>query len=241
MQVYIDESGDAGTAGHGSRWLVFGAVLCPDSNLPELDEDLAAMEARLGRPIHCNQLPHRDIRGLCEHFGALSAAWHGVTLASDTQAAKSGLVDPLRQFNYALRYTLERVSWASSMLEEDAHVFIESRRQSPKSQRELLQYLSHLERTRAAYFNWSHFSMARVKFVQKGTLPGLCLADLLAHATFKALEPDTRWGHVERTYFDSLAGRLCRWPGNGTPLGLGLTLIPVTVHSSADHLLPGVL
>ena len=110
MHAYIDESGDEGTAGRGSRWLTFGVVCVADAHVADLEELARTAQTAVGKgkPIHFNEMTHPDRKGVARLLGIAAAPWVGIIIASDTQKVQPGshLKHPRYQYNYALRYAL---------------------------------------------------------------------------------------------------------------------------------------
>jgi hypothetical protein len=101
--AYIDDSGDEGTQGRGSRWLVFGCAMVSDNELAATRQVAQAACAALGgrRPrwIHFKDMSHDDKHGVIEILK--KGAWEGVIVASDTTQAQSMLTKSRYQYNYA--------------------------------------------------------------------------------------------------------------------------------------------
>lgn len=233
MEVYIDESGDAGTAGNGTRWLVFGGATCLQADKDALESLVQELCGKIGRSIHCNELTHRDLRGISETLGRASSPWQGLVVASDTTALlpNSGLQEPQKQYNYALGYMLQRVSQIAYWAKEDVTVYIEMRR--PSNSKSMWKYLQIMKTYHSHRFHWKHFSYNRIHFVGKGSHVGLGVADVLAHAALKAIEPDERWGHVEPVYLSALEPKLYRSSLDRLS-GFGVTVMPTPLHALSD-------
>jgi len=236
MDVYIDESGDAGTGGKGSKWLTLAAVCCRSSDIAGLEALVSSTATKLGngspKTIHFTDLPARDRRGIADAFGGTVVHWTGITVVSDTTLLlpNSGLSKPMKQYNYTLRYVLERVSKLAEIWGEDATVYVEQRRRSNTAA--LMDYIARLEAKKEPTFNWARFSTKRMDCVAKGTQPGLAIADALAHGTQKAIEPDERWGHVDHSLFAPMRPKL--YSRHGHVVGHGFTVMP-TPHYNGNH------
>ena len=66
----------------------------------------------------------------------------------------------------------------------------------------------------------------RIQEMAKGGTHGLDIADGLAHAAFRALEPNRKWGHYEPAYLNIVAPSLWKGPSDAGLEGGGLTLLP---------------
>jgi len=226
--AYVDESGDEGTIGHGSRWLVFACILdTTDSFSDSLGSfvELAAKKIsrqRQKRLPHFAKLSHADKRGVLELF--IQADWDAVVVATDTTIVRDGsaLAKPSYQYNYALRYVLERASQRAALAEEELTFIIERRRNFDLAGfRDYVRRLRDLDSTRMA---WHVVSEDRLLEASCAQIPELCFADGVAHAMFKAIEPDADWKHYELAYAEIVRRHL--WRRNGALLGSGLTFMP---------------
>lgn len=232
MEAYIDESGDEGTDGRGTRWLTFGAVCVSDKDVQTLAALVEASCKTLGggahRDIHFNRLTHDDRKGVVNLLALEEAPWTGIVVASDTSRIQPGsaLRYPRYQYNYALRYAMERISLRAAQLREPATIYIEDRRNFNID--EFRKYLALLRDRETARFDWRYLDPARIHVAHRRQRRGLCVADALAHAAFKALEPDRKWRHYETSYLRGFAPKLWRGP-QGTSLFVhGLLTMPTS-------------
>ncbi|MEJ5221859.1 MAG: hypothetical protein WHT63_07635, partial [Tepidiforma sp.] len=75
----------------------------------------------------------------------------------------------------------------------------------------LIDYVRRLERLRVPTIDWTVFGADRLYPVGKGEEAGLFLADAVAHAVFRSLEPDATWdGLTDPSYFELITGRVTR-------------------------------
>jgi hypothetical protein len=150
--------------------------------------------------------------------------WIGVAVASDTTQVRSGsmLRKPSYQYNYALRYALERVSRLAASFSEPVEVVIEKRRNFDLA--DFQRYMKLLKSRGDQNFDWNFFSPEDIRVEEKTTCTELCVADALAHGLFRAVEPDRKWKTLEPTYFQALRPKL--WSKQGQLLGTGLTMMP---------------
>jgi len=234
MLAFIDESGDEGTGGRGSRWLVFGcAMVSQQEAVPTKNTArTAAALATTGRQrwLHFVDMSHDDKHGAIDVL--CLGRWHGVIVATDTSALLPGsrLKDPGSQYRYAARYVIERISAYASELREPATIFFEHRRSFDFGA--LLRYIDLL-RTAGGRIESQWIDPARISQLGKGTDETLCIADALAYAGFRALEPHRLWKRYERSYLDALMPRLWRGPTGRENLHTwGLVLMPTSLWGS---------
>lgn len=210
MYVYIDESGDEGTSGNGSRWLVFGCVVLPSAMYTQAEAvvNSAMVSCRPGKQyIHFAGLDHASKKGTL--IILKSCDWLGIVVASDTTKIKPGsyLAKPTFQYNYPLRYAIERLTKYAEKLKEPIDKIVIEKRRNFKLD-DFKQYLNKLKLKKDPDIRWDFIDIQSIEVQGKFQEPKLCLADALAHALFKALEPDHWWGHYELAYMELIKERL---------------------------------
>ncbi len=231
MFVYIDESGDEGTGGKGSRWLVFGCVAVKSQDGEQVQQVVDfALKARrqTKRPcIHFTDLEHASKKGILNILQI--GEWKGIVVASDTKmtSAQFHLSKPRIQYTYSLRYAIERISrYAQSMNEKAERIIIEKRRNFDLVA--FQNYLNLLKSRKDPYFSWDFVDIGGIEIQDKLNEPKLCLADGLAHSIYKALEPDPWWGHYELSYLEFVRDKL--WRSDSGVFDYGLTLMPIRLR-----------
>ena len=244
MIAYIDESGDEGTDGKGSRWLVLGCAMVSDAAL-----DTARTTVRLActlakrsnaKTLHFKDLSHDDRRGIISVIA--SGPWQGVIVASDTTKIQEGsyLHKPSYQFNYAARYVVERISAMASELQEPATIYFEIRRNfNLSSFRSYIQLLLSQGEPR---LNSQWISPQRIHTMEKGVDECLCIADGLANAGYKALEPHRTWGSCEIAYLEEFAPSLWKGPiDHENVYEWGFVLMPTTLFGMFTREYPWIM
>ena len=224
MYAYIDESGDPGTNRKGSRWLVFGCVMVAESVLQELQSDVQDVRNRVspqgGKHLHFRDLPHDDKVGALNLMADMQ--WTGVVVASDTTSPS--IHDPQLLYDVTAIHAVEKALAYAKELNEFANIYFERSRVLKIDQ------LRSLARLMVTARNLSLVPgitpSYQLEELRKGDAHGLDIADGLAHAAFRALEPNQKWGHFEPAYLNILKPRLWRGPANANSEGWGLTLVP---------------
>ena len=74
--------------------------------------------------------------------------------------------------------------------------------------------------------DWRYIDPKNVSVSNRRTDKGLSIADGLAHAAFKAIEPDPHWEHFETCYLELIKERLWRGPKGDDLLDNGLVTLP---------------
>ena len=224
MYAYIDESGDPGTNRKGSRWLVFGCVMVADSDVSKMEPDVQAVRNQAnpqsGKHLHFRDLPHDDKVGALNLMAGMP--WTGVIVASDT--TRTRIADPQLLYDITAMHAVERVLAYANELNESANIYFERSRVLKINQ------LRSLARLMVTARNLSLvpgiMPSYQLEELRKGDAHGLDIADGLAHAAFRALEPNQKWGHFEPAYLNILKPRLWRGPANADSEGWGLALAP---------------
>ena len=235
MIAYVDESGDTGTRGRGSRWFVLGCAVALDADAAAAREALVEGAAIAGQPepsrLHFTSLSHDNKMGVIQLLA--DAPWTGIVVASDTTKIhpRSPLANPAHHYNYVARYVVERISRLAEEADEPASALFEHRKGVNFPQfRDYIGFLSERGERRV---NPSYLPVERMRQLSKGDDSLLCIADGLAYACFRALEPDRKWKRTERSYLDALRPRLWRGPISDPDVHKwGMTLMPTPMRDS---------
>ena len=224
MRAYIDESGDPGTKRRGSRWLVFGCVMVAESDVQEMQSGVQDVRNRLNPQranyIHFKNISHDDKVGALNLMANMP--WTGIVVASDT--TKTPISDPRLFYDFTATHVIERVLAYAGELNETANIHFENSR---VLKLERLRSMVQLMLTFRNLVGRTEITMPYfIRELKKGEAHGLDIADGLANAAFRALEPDRRWGHIETTYLHTLMPRLWKGPSETGLEGWGLNLIP---------------
>ena len=231
MIAYIDEAGDIGTGGNGTRWFVFGCVMVADANVDEMRTRAHAAEQIVGRDLHFRDLSHDDRIGVIEFLR--DAPFMGVIVATDTTKTRrdSALAYPPLQHNYAARFVVERISRYAQELGEPATVYFEHRRGFDYSGFD--RYITRLINDPDEHWLDSNYlSPGRINRMRKNDDPILGVADGLAYAGFRALEPHRKWKSYETSYLDRFTPSLWRGPASDENIRTwGVVLMPTMLRT----------
>ena len=232
LEAMIDESGDAGTGGKGTRWLVIALVadLGERGELPSLLESIRSEVQRAKRHLHFT-----EIKGVAKKISAYqqlaNAPIATILVAIDTIAITppSGLAGRGRLYSYGLMLLLERASQLAASLERPLAVTIE---QSPYVQAEQLQtMLRQLRadpRRRGSAMQWDWVDISGIRTQTKAADPRLGAADAASHAFFRALEPKFANEPTALMYADILHPTLWRGIGGEGINGRGFIFAPAS-------------
>ena len=160
--------------------------------------------------LHFKNLAHADKRGAISLI--VPTPWKGMIVALDTGkiARGSHLAKSKSLFSYTARYAIERVSKFAAVLDEPADIYFENNRDF--DEQAFRQYIEHLMRDEASGIDSRLISPDHIHAMSKGKDECLCVADGLANAAYKALEPDRRWGFCETSYLDGFKPSLWKGP-----------------------------
>ena len=235
MIAYIDESGDEGTDGKGSRWLILGCAMVAESSIDAMRNTVkiacALVNRRNTKTLHFRDLNHDDKRGVISVIA--SGPWHGTIVASDTTnvRADSHLRNPTYQFNYAARYVIERISAMATLLQEPTTIYFEARRNF--NLEKFRTYIQLLISRGDPRIDSKWISSQRIYTMGKGVDECLCIADGLANAGYKALEPHRTWQSCESTYLEGFKPSLWKGPpGQENVYKWGFISIPTDAFDS---------
>lgn len=228
MRAYIDESGDPGTRGSGSRWLALGCAMLADGEAPAVEAAVRRAREIIGgrslNNLHFKELQHDDKVGTLNLIA--DETWTGVVVAFDKSKITPGsrLNAPRSLYNYAARFLVERVADYAERVQEPARVHFERSRVFDLD--EFTGYIDRVKREDGANVNLRLISPELMQVIRKGEAPELEIADGVAHAAFRALEPHRKWGHIEPAYLNILLPKLLRSGSNGQLVGWGLVILP---------------
>ena len=231
LEAVIDESGDAGTGGKGTRWLVIALVLDEGEpgELATLLHRIKAEHAKAKQALHFTEM--RNVRRKLDAYQQLAEApITAIVVAIDTWSIHlDHIYARSRQlYRYGMMLALERASEIAAASSRRLVVTVES--SSLSDIRELRQALQgpSLER-RASWprMRWDAIGAAEIKSATKSEEPKISVADAVAHAYFRALEPAFQGDLTAAMYADLLHPRLWRGPRDQRIGRNGLVFVPL--------------
>ncbi len=241
LEAVIDESGDAGTGGKGTCWLVIALVadLGERGAFPSLLESIRSEVQRAKQHLHFTEIKNvvKKINAYRQLAGAPLAT---IVVAIDTVAIAppSGLAGHGRLYGYGLMLLLERASRLAASLERPLAVTIEK---SPYVQAEQLRTTLHQlrddPRRRGSAMLWDWIDISGVRTHTKASDPRLGAADAVSHAFFRALEPKFANDPTALMYADILHPTLWRGTSDEGINGRGFIFAPASRarHVIAEH------
>lgn len=233
VYAYIDESGDEGI-GQGTRWLIGGCAVVDDRWKERVEDILFALSVKVSgeRPLHFIDL--RDDRKLACYQHIVNAGWLGVVAIADTGALfPKSLNRPRALYYEVLKQIIRRVLWRAADVAKRPEIIIDERHRRFDLDG-FKAYLAAIDREEDPQTDWSLLDLDRVRTAKADQEPCISLADGLAHATWKAIEPNDFVG-PNRTYYNLCRNRLWNRPlkpdqrhvhGNDGVLDNGVILLP---------------
>lgn len=229
LHALIDESGDAGTAGKGSRWLVIALTL--DLGRPgELAAHLDAIREVAQRQrafLHFADMKSLS-RKLLAYQMLAAAPLSTIIVAIDTAAISPGqrLARPGRLYRYGLLLALERASQIAAALGRPLEVTIEG-----SDYLDLDRFRRQLEGLRRVpdampAMRWDLLAPSRIAVSGKRGEFLLGAADGAAHAFYRAIEPAFAGDPTAMMYADILLPTLWRGPDDSRIFRNGFTFAP---------------
>lgn len=229
IHALIDESGDAGTGGKGSRWLVIALVL----DLGRSGELAAHLDGI--REVAQRQrdfLHFADMKSLSRKLVAYqmlaAAPLSTIIVAIDTAAIGPGqrLAKPGRLYRYGLLLALERGSQIAAALGRPLRVTIEGSDYLDVGRfRRQLEGLRRVPRAMPA-MRWEMLDPAAVAVAGKRGEFLLGAADGAAHAFYRAIEPVFAGDPSTAMYADILLPTLWRGPDDSRIFRNGFAFAP---------------
>ena len=231
LEAVIDESGDAGTGGKGTRWLVIALVLDEGEpgELAALLDRIKAEHAKTKQALHFTEM--RNVRRKLDAYQQLAEApITSIVVAIDTWSIQPDhlYARPRQLYRYGVLLALERASEIAAASSRKLAVTMEN---SPLSdERELRSALQDpsLERRRSwPRMKWDAVEAAEIKSATKSEEARIGAADAVAHAYFRALEPEFQDDLTAAMYADLLHPRLWRGPRDDRIGRNGLVFVPL--------------
>ena len=230
LHALIDESGDAGTAGKGSRWLVIALTLDlgRPGELATLIEHIRADVQRRKTHLHFAQI--RNVSRKLKAYRQLAGApITTIIVAIDTSAFSpgQGLSQPAELYKFGLFFAIERASQIAGALGRPLAITVEEsdlfqveqfRVELDDMRNESLDLLPHM--------HWASIDSALVNAASKEGEIRLGAADAAAHAFFRAIEPRFDDDIHAPMYGDMLLPTLWRGPAGATLAGNGFIFVP---------------
>lgn len=230
LTVYVDESGDAGTLGRGTRCLALAGVA--ETGEPGALRDTLVDIAKLLRRAAPFAVHYSRIKNASVQLAALTTLanedFTAIVVASDSTRIRpgTGLAEPNVHYRYALKLLFERASQLAAqrgsqldfVIEASGHFDVEAFRQY------LLRARSRPgpdDRTK-----WEVVDISRVRTSPKHGELLLRAADGVSYAFLRALEPPRGWSVATPQLAEPFQRHMWRGMSGSRVLHNGLAFLP---------------
>lgn len=224
FRVYVDEAGDRGWGGSSSSIFNLSAVMIRDSDADNLKDLRNSLCVDLGKPPNTVLHWSENIKTHgARKFVSTTLGGAPITVANVVVHKKSlmgsgtALTDPDKQYNYAVRRLLERVSWHVDELGGEAIITFAHIRRFPYEK--LNAYFDVLKSV-GSKVRWT--AIRKWKIDQPNRIPLLQISDIAAGCTHSAFRPD-KFGAYEAEYLMNLVPTIyMRRPAHVSSYGMNL-------------------
>jgi hypothetical protein len=213
LHAYIDEAGHRSTTARSSAHFVMAAVVIDESRLADVADRQAQLRKDLNRQPH-HALHWQNIKG---HFQRVHAAWTLGSLPVTVSAVvvckrflEPTLPDEHHAYLYTFRMLLERLSW---LAQDEGAVLEYTLAHIVRFKLSRLRAYEAKLRSLETALKWAYLDPDGGRIEQPNRVEQLQLADIAASATYRAFEPEDRYGYTERRYLEEFAQRLYCRPG----------------------------
>jgi len=224
MDAYIDESGDAGIGGKGTKWFIITAMIVNAKEASELGETYIKIRNKIKigqtKPLHWTSLSHPRKKALIDILKEKDFSFCSVIVDTEhvdivnTYPKLSGR----RLYHYSFRQLVERVTWYCDDRGYKVRIFPEN--QSGVSYYELKSYLEYIQKEPDCQIRKDCILDVKPKAKTQSNL--LQLVDSLCGAVRDAVE--YKFDTIEESYLMELKEKLYR---RGDKLfGYGIKFMP---------------
>ncbi len=241
--VFVDESGEAGirnirseNSGGASPYMTLGASLISNRSRKATENTLENIRGDINKKsLHCSQLNHYQLLHFIRVISQRKMRLFGVISRKDTLGSYKNTItdDSDKYYNKCVQYLLERVGWfmeARGIPPENLDVIFEKANVDYDKMRNLL-WTCQTNPKHPATKRLENIVVSRIQVKKKNEEPLLQVADLVAHALYKAVDKqDQNFGIPEPRYISELAPHFFGHPKTQAVVGAGL----YCVHSTDD-------
>ena len=234
MYAYIDESGDDGTGGKGTKWFILTAIITNQEEATTLGNTYHRIKQRINlatdKVLHWSDLSHPRKKAVIEELANYDFSICSVLV--DTQHQDVVNTSPKlrgrRLYFYIFRRLVERITWCCD--DKGCKVRLYPENKAGIKYEELNGYLNYIQSQPECQIRKDCILGVRPKAKTQSNL--LQLADSVCGAVQNAVEH--KYGVIEDSYLLTLKDKLYR--RDGKVFGYGIKFMP---HKS--HLIPQLL
>ncbi len=222
--AYIDESGDEGTGGKGTKWFVITALIASQDEATALGSTYHRLKQRIDlsadKVLHWAELSHPRKKAVIEELA--NSNFTICTVLMDTQHPDIVNTNPKlkgkRLYFYAFRRLVERISWYCDDKSDKVRLYPENK--AGIKYEELRGYLDYIQSQPECQIRKDCILGVQPKAKSQSNL--LQLADSVCGAIYEAVE--FKYGVIEDSYLLALKDKLYR-RGNKI-FGYGIKFMP---------------
>lgn len=236
MYAYIDEAGDDGIGGKGTKWFVLTAIIATQKESTALGYTYQQIKQRINlgvdKPLHWSELSHPRKQAVVEEL--TKSSFSVCSILVDTEHQDIVNTNPKlrgrRLYYYTFRRLVERVTWYCDDKGYKVRLYPENK--AGIKYDELNGYMKYIQRQPDCEIREGCILGVKPKAKTQSNL--VQLADCVYGATYNALE--YQYGVIEALYLMMLKDKL--YKRDGKVLGYGIKFMPHK-SSSIPQLLAG--
>jgi len=232
MYAYIDESGDEGTGGKGTKWFVITALIASQEEATALGYAYHRIKQRINlgadKPLHWYKLSHPRKKAIIEELANHDFSICSVLVDTQHQDIVNTSLKGKRLYFYTFRRLVERITWYCDDKGYKVRLYAENK--GGISYEELNVYLNYIQSQPDCEIRKGCILGVKPKSKTQSNL--VQLADSVCGAVYNAVE--YKYGVIEDSHLLMLKDKLYR--RGGKVLGYGIKFMP---HQSA--LIPQLL
>jgi len=233
MYAYIDESGDEGIGGRGTKWFVVTALIASQEEATALGYTYHRIKQRINlsadKPLHWSELSHPRKKAVAEELANNDFSICSVLVDTQHQdIVNTSLKLGGRLYFYTFRQLVERITWYCD--DKDYKVRLYPENKAGIKIKELNGYLNYIQNQPDCEIRKGCILGVKPKAKTQSNL--IQLADCVCGAAYNAVEH--KYGVIEDSYLLMLKDKLYR--RSGKVFGYGIKFMP---HKS--KLIPQIL
>ncbi len=232
MYAYIDESGDEGTGGKGTKWFVITALIASQEEATALGHAYHRIKQRINlganKVLHWYKLSHPRKKAVIEELANHDFSICSVLVDTQHQDIVNTSLKGKRLYFYTFRRLVERITWYCDNKGYKVRIYAENK--GGISYEELNVYLNYIQSQPDCEIRKGCILEVKPKSKTQSNL--VQLADSVCGAVYNAVE--YKYGVIEDSHLLMLKDKLYR--RGGKVFGYGIKFMP---HKS--NLIPQLL
>ena len=222
MYAYIDESGDDGTGGKGTKWFVITALIASQEEATALGYAYLRIKQRINldtdKVLHWSELSHPRKKAVIEELANNDFSICSVLVDTQHQDIVNTSLKGKRLYFYTFRRLVERITWYCADKGYKVRIYAENK--GGISYEELNVYLNYIQSQPDCEIRKGCILGVKPKAKTQSNL--IQLADCVCGAVQNAVE--YKYGVIEDSHLLMLKDKLYR--RDGKVLGYGIKFMP---------------